>query len=238
MTAATPSNPACLPTVLLAGATGLVGQQLLRLLAQDEGVHHVRALVRRATPLSKLLPAPICARLAPDKVSLPVVDFDRLGQQPELFRADWVFCALGTTIRQAGSQAAFRRVDFDYPLQVARLARAQGARRFLLVSAVGASARSRVFYSRVKGELEDAVRALGFESVTFAQPSTLIGDRADVRPGELLALKLSFLTPGAYKPVHDWQVAQGLLRAAHEGRAGVQVLDNISMRREKQREMG
>lgn len=238
MTADTPSRPAGLPTVLLAGATGLVGQQLLRLLAQDERVRHVRALVRRATPLTKLLPVPICARLAPDKVSLPVVDFDRLAQQPELFQADWVFCALGTTIRQAGSEAAFRQVDFDYPLQVARLARAQGAQRCLLVSAVGANARSRVFYSRVKGDLEDAVRALGFESVTFAQPSTLIGDRADVRPGERLALKLGFLTPGAYKPVHDWQVAQGLWQAAHQGRPGVHVLDNISMRHEKQREMG
>lgn len=226
----TPANAAGRPTALLAGATGLVGQQLLRLLAQDEGLHHVRALVRRPTPLA--------ARLAPGKVSLPVVDFDRLDAQAGLFKADWVFCALGTTIRQAGSQAAFRKVDFDYPLQVARLARAQGAQRFLLVSAVGASARSRVFYSRVKGELEDAVRALGFESVTFAQPSTLIGDRADVRPGERLALRLGFLTPGAYKPVHDWQVAQGLWRAAHEGRPGVHTLDNISMRREKQPEMG
>lgn len=238
MTASTPPQSGPLPTVLLAGATGLVGQQLLRLLAQDDGIGHVRALMRRPATLAQWLPAPLTARLAPGKVSLPVVDFDQLATHSELFRADWVFCALGTTIRQAGSQAAFRKVDFDYPLQVARLARAQGAQRFLLVSAVGASARSRVFYSRVKGELEDAVRALGFESVTFAQPSTLIGDRADVRPGERLALKLGFLTPAAYKPVHDWQVAQGLWRAAHEGRPGVHTLDNISMRRQKQPQMG
>jgi len=137
--------------VLLAGATGLVGGEILRGLAGDDDVAEVRVLVRRQ--LDRAFDAP--------KVRELVADFDALDAHPEWFRVDQVFCALGTTIRRAGSQEAFRRVDFDYPLALARLARGQGARHFLLVSVVGADARSRVFYNRVKGELENAVRREG-----------------------------------------------------------------------------
>ncbi len=145
-------------TALLAGATGLVGRECLRLLARDERVAEVRALVRRALPADGLGP----------RVRECRTEFDQLGRHPDWFQVDRVFCALGTTIRQAGSQEAFRRVDYEYPLAIAKAARARGASHFLLVSALGANARSSVFYNRVKGELEDAVRALGYPSCWWA----------------------------------------------------------------------
>lgn len=225
-------------TALLVGSTGLVGGHLLSLLAQDDSVAQVRALVRRPLTLEHLLPKPAPAGLDTAKVDLPVADFEQLAAHPSWFAVDRVFCALGTTMKQAGSQAAFRRVDFDYPLQVARLAKAQGARHFLLVSAAGAQPRSPVFYSRVKGELEEALRALDFESLTIARPSVLVGERQDIRLGETIALRLGFLTPARYKPVQAWQVAQGLVRAGREGRPGVRLLDNIALRRLKSGDMG
>jgi len=215
----TSSTSQTLPTALLVGATGLVGQQLLQLLVQDPAVGAVRALVRR----------PIEAPSA--KVQVCVANFDRLEAHTDWLAADWVFCAMGTTIATAGSRPAFRQVDFDYPLQVAQLAKAQGARRFMLVSAAGANARSKIFYSRVKGELEEAIAALGFESATFAQPSFLAGERAEVRLGERIALKLGWLMPEAYRPVQARQVAQALLNAAKTGPMGVHRLSNTAMRR-------
>jgi uncharacterized protein YbjT (DUF2867 family) len=215
--------------VLLVGATGLVGQAALRQLLNDDTVSAVRALVRR--PLS---PAALTDVAAPNaglaKLEVCVADFERLSQHPSWFEVDTVCCALGTTIKVAGSQAAFRRVDFDYPLEVARLARAQGARQFLLVSALGADARSRVFYSRVKGELEEAVRQLGFPHVSVARPSVLMGHRAEVRPGEWLALKFGWLFPAAYRPVPAERVAAGLLASARADQPGWHVLDNAWLR--------
>jgi uncharacterized protein YbjT (DUF2867 family) len=208
--------------VLLAGATGLVGGEILRGLVGDDDVAEVRALVRR--PLDRALAAP--------KVSELLADFDALDAHPEWFRVDQVLCALGTTIRRAGSQDAFRRVDFEYPAALARLAHTHGARHFLLVSSVGANARSRVFYSRVKGELEDAVRAAGYAAVTIARPSFLLGPREETRLGELLITPLAHLFPAAWKPVHARQVASALVHAARTGRPGVEILDNAALSQE------
>jgi uncharacterized protein YbjT (DUF2867 family) len=208
--------------VLVAGATGLVGGEILAGLVADEGVAEVRVLVRRPLDRGALTP----------KVRELVADFDALDANPDWFRVDQVLCALGTTIRKAGSRDAFRRVDFDYPFAVARLAHAQGARHFLLVSSAGADARSRVFYSRVKGELEDAVRAVGFTALTIARPSVLIGPREERRAGELVLKRLAPLFPGAWKPVHAKQVASALVRAARDGTPGVAILDNAALRRE------
>ena len=133
-------------TAVVAGATGLVGQALVRQLAADGGWREVRALTRR-------VPAgPADAGVVPVQV-----DYSRLDPPPTWAAAEHVFCALGTTMRQAGSREAFRRVDFDYPMAVARATLARGARHFLLVSAVGASTDSRFFYNRVKGEVEAAI---------------------------------------------------------------------------------
>jgi uncharacterized protein YbjT (DUF2867 family) len=182
-------------------------------------VREVRALVRR----------PLITR-ADSKVRACLGELDRLDAHPEWFGVDAVFCALGTTIRKAGSQEAFRKVDFDYPLAVARAGRAQGARHFLLVSAMGASARSSVFYSRVKGELEDAILALGYPSVTIARPSVLLGDRDERRPGEELAKKIGWLFPNRWRPVEAASVAAALVQALRRARPGVEVLENAALR--------
>lgn len=190
-------------TVVLAGATGLVGQHLLQGLLADPGVARVISLSRRPAALSH-----------PRLQSL-VVDFAAL---PPLPAADEVYLALGTTIKVAGSQAAFRAVDFGANLAVARAALAAGARRAGLVSAMGADARSAVFYSRVKGELEDALEALGFEGLLIARPSMLVGDRAALgqpeRRGEQWAFALGRwlgpLVPANYRPIQADAVAAAL----------------------------
>lgn len=205
---------------LVAGGTGLVGRECLSRLSDDTEFAEVRALVRR----------PLRAASTATRVRECVADFDRLGEHAEWFRAECVFCALGTTIRKAGSREAFRRVDCDYPLAIARLAREQGARHFLVVSAQGADPDSRVFYYRVKGELESALRSLGYPSLTIARPSLLLGDRDEFRLGEELGKRLAWLFPPRSAPVQASQVAAALVRAAHSPVPGVQILENADLR--------
>lgn len=228
MSDASTSSPA---RVLLAGATGLVGQQALRQLLADPAVGEVRALVRRERSAAQLLGEDASTQPGISKLQVCVANFDRLEAHTDWFDVDWVFCGLGTTIKQAGTQAAFRQVDFDYPMQIAQLAKAQGAQRFMLVSAAGANAKSRVFYSRVKGELEEAIKAMGFAHVSVAQPSFLVGERQEVRVGERIALRLGFLLPERYKPVQAWQVAAGLIAANKAARSPWQILSNVALRR-------
>lgn len=207
--------------VLLVGATGVVGTECLRQLAADDSVAQVRALVRR--PMTNAPVAPT--------IEVLVTDMSTLESHPDFFAVDQVVCALGTTIKVAGSQAAFRAVDYELSLRVAQLARAQGATHFLLVSALGASAASGVFYNRVKGELEDALGALGFRSLTIARPSLLLGDRAEFRLGERVAQPFGFLIPPRWKPVHARQVAAALVSAGRQDLAGRCVIENIALRR-------
>ncbi|HYF19635.1 MAG TPA: nucleoside-diphosphate sugar epimerase [Ramlibacter sp.] len=203
-------------TALLAGASGLVGREILAGLLADAGVGAVHALARRPLPSSH------------PRLTQHVVDFAALAALPPV---DEAYLALGTTIKVAGSQAAFRAVDFDANLAVARAARAAGARRLGLVSAMGASARSSVFYSRVKGELEAAVRQLGYEGIVIARPSVLAGDRESLgqpaRSGEKLALRVSTwlrpLVPADYRAIPARDVAATLLREVPRA-AGVRVI--------------
>lgn len=209
---------------LLAGATGLVGRELAELLAADGEYGTVHVLVRRPAPALASLP----------KVVLTVVDFDRL---PSLPAADDVYIALGTTIKVAGSEAAFRRVDYDYVVAVARAARAAGARRLGVVSALGANAKSRVFYNRVKGEMQATVAELGYDSVVIAQPSLLMGDREALgqpsRGGELWARRLfepvSGLIPAKVRPVRARAVAAALVGAVRAASPGVSFVENRAM---------
>jgi uncharacterized protein YbjT (DUF2867 family) len=190
--------------VLLAGATGLVGRSLLHGLLEDESVASIHALVRR--PIS----------ITHRKLTLHVTDFRSLPPLPQL---DDVFLALGTTIKVAGSQAAFRAVDFDANLAVARAARDAGATRAGLVSAMGADPRSTIFYSRVKGELEQALAGLGFETLVIARPSMLVGDRQALgqpeRSGERIAMHVGRILrpfiPANYLPIDASDVAAALL---------------------------
>jgi uncharacterized protein YbjT (DUF2867 family) len=206
----TPSRAA-----LLLGATGLVGGHCLERLLAEERYARVVVLGRR--PSGREHP----------KLEEHRVDFERLGEARERFAVDDVFCCLGTTIREAGSQGAFRRVDHDYPVEAARLASSQAASRYLLVSSVGADPGSRFFYSRVKGEAERAVQALPFAAVWVLRPSLLLGERGETRPGERAAqLVLRPLGPlmvgplRRYRPIHARDVAAAMVRLALSDAAG------------------
>ncbi len=200
-------------TALLAGSTGLIGRALLPLLLVSPRYAQVHALQRRAA-----LPAQ-------PRLQTHTVDFQAL---PALPHTDDVFIALGTTIKLAGSQAAFRQVDFDAVVNTARAARAAGATRLAVVSALGADARSRVFYNRVKGEMQDAIATLGFDSVVIVQPSLLLGDRSalgqPLRPGEVWGARLLGWLPRSVRPIAAEQVASAMLRALVDPRPGVHVL--------------
>jgi uncharacterized protein YbjT (DUF2867 family) len=205
---------------VVAGATGLVGQALVRQLAADGAWREVRALARRDLP----------PRLAVPGVVPVQVDYSRLEPPPPWAAAEHVFCALGTTMRQAGSKEAFRRVDLDYPVALARATLARGARHFLLVSAVGASTASRFFYNRVKGEVEAAITGLGFRSVTIARPSLLLGDRGTFRWAEQVGRVAGVFAPRRWRPVSADSVAGALVAAARRDEPGVRILENPELR--------
>jgi len=208
-------------TVWLAGASGLVGRSLLAQLLQQPVDLHL--LLRR--PLTDLPASP--------RLHAQLVDFGRLPVDA-LPAPKAVFIALGTTIKQAGSQAAFRAVDFDAVLAVARAARAAGASRCAVVSALGADAASKVFYNRVKGEMEQALAALGFERLVIARPSLLLGDRAALgqarRAGEFWAERLSRpllpLIPLRWRPIPAERVARALALALAQAGPALTVLES------------
>ena len=205
--------------VAILGATGLVGSACVRQFAESREFARVVVLARRALP----------AAIARARVETHIMDFDRLDDAAEHLRVSHIVCALGTTIRKAGSQERFRRVDHDYPLAAARLGLRQGARHFLLVSALGANARSRIFYNRVKGEVEGAIRALPYRSITIVRPSLLLGERSEFRLGERIGKLFAGIVPRRYKPVHADAVAATLLRAAVDDKAGVRVIESLEI---------
>ena len=205
-------------SVLILGATGLVGAECVRQFAASPRFDRVVTLARR--PLAR----------TPARVETHVIDFERLDEAAQHFRVSHIVCALGTTIKQAGSQERFRRVDHDYPVAAARLGIREGAQHFLLVSALGASPQSRVFYSRVKGEVEDAIRTLAYRSVTIVRPSLLLGERAELRLGEQIGKLFAGVVPRRYRPVEGSAVASTLLRAAVEDRPGVCIIESKEIR--------
>lgn len=203
-------------TALVAGASGLVGGHLLDALLEDARYREVLSLGRR--PLPKQHP----------KLVQHTVDFARL-EAEALPAAQDAFCCLGTTIKKAGSQEAFRAVDHDAVLAFARAAKKAGVQRFLVVTALGANPRSRVFYNRVKGEVEEALEAMGFESLVILQPSLLLGERAERRPGEHAAIIASrvlapLLRPLASRPIEARTVARAMVALAREAPGGVRVV--------------
>lgn len=212
-------------SVLLAGATGLVGTFCLKRLLADPSVSTLTVLTRQPLPES------LRALDSTGKLTERQLDFSKLHDHAELLRADQIICALGTTIKKAGSQERLREIDYDYPLALAELGLAQGARHFLLVSALGANPRSRIFYSRVKGELEEALLALPYRSITIARPSLLLGPRQEFRLGEELAKRLSFLFPARSKPVEADAVAALLTDAARQDQQGVRIVESASIRK-------
>ncbi len=163
------------------------------------------------------------------KLEIAVVDFDHLDKHADLFAVDQIFCAMGTTRRQTPSEDVYRQIDYGYPLEAAKRGLALGATHYLLVSAVSANPKSRVFYNRTKGELEDALSLLEYRSLTIARPSVLIGDRLEPRLSEKIAWRLSFIMPRQYKPVSGANVAKALVKAARDDLPGMRIIANAEM---------
>ena len=205
-------------TLLILGATGQVGQQMLRLALQHPGISRVVAPTRR--PLTPH-----------DKLDNPIVDFEHLPESAPWWKADIALCALGTTLRQAKSKSGFYRVDHDYTVAAAGLAHRAGTPTFGLVSSLGADPSSRVFYLKTKGEIERDISALGFASLAIARPSLLIGGpRSRSRPLEAIGLffgkHLSSLLPRRYRAVSTLRVAEALLEAGLDAPAGLHVIES------------
>ena len=205
-------------TALIAGASGLVGGHLLRQLLDHADYTRVVALVRRPLALSH------------PKLEQVVVDFAALEKVTADLRCDDAFCCLGTTIKEAGSRENFRAVDHVAVLAFAWAAQRNGARRFFVVSSLGANADSRVFYSRVKGEMEEALMVLGFGTLAIFQPSLLLGVRSKTRLGERLWAKVMWLFDPLlfgglrkFRAIEAEVVARAMLRCSF-GRANQGVL--------------
>lgn len=202
-------------TALIAGATGLIGSHCLQALLNDELYAKVVVVTRRPVGLSH------------EKLREIVVDFDQLSTVTP-GSIDDVYCCLGSTIKKAGSQEKFRQIDYAYPMALAELGLKNGARRMMLVSAIGADDNSRVFYNRVKGELERDLRKCDFESLHVFQPSLLLGERDEFRLGERVGeIVMRLFQPffrGSYSKYHAIKgatVAQAMLGAARDLRSGV-----------------
>ncbi len=208
-------------TALVAGATGLVGNQLLQLLLADGYYSRVIAISRKPLNISHAT------------LENVVVDFDRLTEYHDKLKADDVFCCLGTTIKTAKTKEAFRKVDFDYPVELARIVHANGAQQFLLVSALGADKNASVFYNRVKGEVETAVESMGFKVCYIFRPSLLLGSRSEHRSGEEAAktfFKLfGFLVPAKYKGIEAVKVARAMMAEAKFEKRGKHILESKAL---------
>lgn len=206
---------------LIAGASGLIGSHLLNLLLDSGRYRTIYVLSRR----------PLAIRQA--NVEEVIVDFDQLAdvQLPEV---DDVFCCLGTTMKKAGSKEAFRKVDFQYPLELAKKAASSGASQYLLVSAMGAKRSSFFFYNKVKGEVEEEISKISqYKMVAIFRPSLLLGERDENRTGEGLAkVLMRFVKPlmrgpfRKYRPIHARTVANGMLQVARQDLRGVHIFES------------
>lgn len=213
-------------TALLAGATGLVGGFVLDYLLEDDAFSEVIVLTRKSIPKNH------------PKLKQLLVNFDQLNDYKEQIKADIVFCCLGTTIKAAGSQEAFRKVDYEYPLSIAEIAKANGAKSYLLVSAIGSSKNSIVFYNRVKGEVEDAIGNLHFDSYHILQPSLIIGDRSEKRFGEGIAQTaapvfdtMMFGPFSKYKSIKAEQIAKAMIHFSKSDEKGVFIHESDELKK-------
>lgn len=206
---------------LIAGGSGLIGGQLLQLLADDNEYSVVKCLTRSSLPINH------------DKIEIIQSDGINLNELQDLLTADEVYCCLGTTIKKAKTEEAFKKIDFDYPLQLAKVGREAGAKKFLLVSALGADPTSSIFYNRVKGEVEQAIENIGYDSYHIFRPSLLLGPRSEERSGETAAKTFfkifGFLIPKKYKALDSAKVARAMLAMAKSGDKGKVIHESKSL---------
>lgn len=202
-------------TAVLLGATGLVGSFVLEELLNDAFFSEVRVLVRK--PITRVHP----------KLQIVIVDFNNYDDyKSKLGTGNCIFCCIGTTNANVkGNKAEYRKIDFDIPVNAARFGKENGFQQFLLVSAIGANAKSGIFYSRLKGEVEEAIGTFSFQSFHVFRPSFLLGNRSEKRTGEGLAKTVSkalaFLFPARYKPIEAKKAAIAMVKAAKEQKAGM-----------------
>jgi uncharacterized protein YbjT (DUF2867 family) len=211
-------------TVLLLGASGLIGSHCLKILLSDGQFDKVIALVRRPLEISH------------PKLTQSIVDFDKLDNYASEIKADVVLSTLGTTLRKAGSSVKFTKVDYEYQLKVAEIAKRNGASTFVLLSSAGANKKSVVLYTKVKGEVEDAISKLGYAKVIILRPSILLGERNESRPGEAVgqwvARRMPFLFSGPlakYKGIEADTVAHAMINAVQKPDNGVSIVENLEI---------
>jgi uncharacterized protein YbjT (DUF2867 family) len=210
---------------LVAGATGLVGSKVVELLKVDRNYKAVHILVRKQSDSDN------------PKVLSHVVNFEDLRSYAAMFTGiDEIFCCLGTTMKKAGSEEAFYKVDFTYVYEIAKLGKAAGVKTFVLNSAMGADAKSAFYYNRVKGEIENKLRELAFEKLVIVRPSLLLGHRKEFRMGEEFGKVMAYVMRPLfnsvlkkYKPVKDIAVASAMIQGAFKSPAGVTVIENVNI---------
>ena len=197
---------------LVAGSTGLIGHQLLNLLLDDMNYEKVIAISRQSLDIQN------------NKLANVVCELNQLKDHAAELKADAVFCCLGTTIKKAKTQEAFRAVDYDAPIELAKLMKENGDGQYLLISALGANKTSRIFYNRVKGEVEEAIREVGFKCYHIFRPSLLLGDRTEHRSGEEAAKVFykifGWLIPLKYKGIESTKVAKAMVDVANKNSTG------------------
>ena len=208
-------------TALIAGPTGLIGKQVLEMLLASDQYERVVAYTRKAlTPHTKL-----------QQLQFSGGTMDGL-TDPTL-RVDDVFCCLGTTMGKAKSKEKFYQVDFHYPVELGKIGAAHGAQRYLLVSALGAKKDSKIYYNRVKGEVEEAISKLGFPAVHIFRPSLLLGSREETRSGEDAAKffysLFGFLIPKKYKGIDSAKVARAMVHYASTSNKGVFIHESVDL---------
>lgn len=208
---------------VIAGSTGLIGQQLLKQLSEDNRYDKILALTRK--PKESDLP----------KVEYVVVDFDSLATYQKEINGDDAFCALGTTRQKAGSKEAFYKVDYTYIWEFGRVMAQNKAKSFTLVSSMGADKDSFFYYNEVKGKVEEAISQLDFEKITIARPSLLLGDRQEERLGEGIAQTFSKLfspiIPAKYDGIEASQVAKAMIKAANDGKNELEIIENDQLQK-------
>ena len=211
-------------TALIIGSTGLIGSQLLDLLLESQEYDKVITFVKRDSGIQH------------PKLKQHIIDFDKPETYKELVVGDDFFCSIGTTIKKAGSQNAFRKVDFEYPKQFASLAQQNKVKQFLIITSLGADANSSNFYLKTKGEIQDFLKNCAFESISILQPSLLLGNRTEFRLGEKMGvyfMKLfSFLFIGnlkKYKAIQSEAVAKAMFIIAQKNYKGFQIIESDSI---------
>lgn len=204
-------------TVVVAGATGLVGGEVCKQLQQNDNIERVFALTRGKS-------------YNDGKIRWITTNYDEIHQlDAEISHCDAAICCLGTTIKQAGSQDAFRKVDVEYPTKLGEWAKSKKCAHYLLVSSTGADEKSMFFYSRCKAEVENAIQNLKFASTTIVRPSLLLGDRNEFRLGEEMAKIFGFIIPKSIAPVHASDVAKSMVSKFLEGKLGVEVVESAQI---------